>query len=254
MDSFLATNNFFCGVVGIPLNFLIAAYIVLTPRLHRTRNILWLGFAFSNVLVLLEHLVEFYAYHQFPSKTAKKFFYLVAGVPFASLALNFFFSLVDRYVSIAHSAWYKRKVTTNWIVSGQVRFSILFVLAKGPYFVELIPIPEGPTITDLKIFGIVLLTILLLSLVGQVFVYFKIKYYLDLEKDANTSLSSHRRTQHICNAKKRQASNSTQTTEFMAGESYEENSLDDQPTAGSLQSPAVTSRVAILHLYWERSN
>ena len=248
MDSFLATNNFFCGVVGIPLNFLIAAYIVLTPRLHRTRNILWLGFAFSNVLVLLEHLVEFYAY-QFQSETAKKFYYLAAGVPYASQALNLFFSLVDRYVSIAHSAWYKRKVTTNWIVSGQVGcFSILFVLTKGPYFVELIPIPEGPTITDLKIFGIVLLTILLLSLVGQVFVYFKIKYYLDLEKDANTSLSSHRRTQHICNAKKRQASNSTQTTEFMGGESYEENSLDDQPTAGSLQSPAVTSTPFFIYI------
>ena len=66
-----------------------------------------MGVAFSNVLVLFQHLLEFYAYH-FQYKTAKKIFNLVIGLPYASLALNFFLSLIDRYISIAYCAWYKR--------------------------------------------------------------------------------------------------------------------------------------------------
>ena len=44
---------------------------------------MWLGVAFSNVLVLLEHLVKFYAY-LFQSEKAKKFYYWAAVVPYAS--------------------------------------------------------------------------------------------------------------------------------------------------------------------------
>lgn len=104
MNAFVAISYVFCNVVGLPLNFLIGAFILFLPRLHQTRNILWLGVAFSNVLVLLELLIGFYAY-QFQSETAKKIFALVTGLPCASLMLNLFFSLVDRYVSVAHSAW-----------------------------------------------------------------------------------------------------------------------------------------------------
>ena len=224
MNAFVAISYVFCNVIGLPLNFVIAAFIVFLPRLHQTRNILWLGVAFSNVLVLLEHLVGFYAY-QFQSEAANKIFALVTGLPCASLMLNLFFSLVDRYVSVAHSAWYKRNVTITWVVSSQIGcFSILSVLTKGPYLLDIIPLPIGLTSIDMKIFSILGFTIFLLCAVGQVIVYFKIKYYLNLEKDSATSLSSHRRAQHNYNAKQRQANN-TQTAKFMGGESQEENSL-----------------------------
>ena len=51
------------------------------------------------------------------------------------------------------------------------------------------------TITDMKIFTIIGLAAILLCVVGQVFVYCKVKYYLNLEKGADRSLSSHRRAQ-----------------------------------------------------------
>ena len=241
MDDFLATSNLFCGMVGISLNLLIGAFIVLTPQLHRTRNILWLGVAFSNVLVLFQHLVEFYVY-VFQSEMAKKIFTLVTGLPFASLMLNLFFSLVDRYICIAYSDWYKRNVTIAWIVSGQIGcFFILCVLTKGPYFLEIIPLPAGLTPTDMKIVSIVGFTSLFVCTIGQVFVYFKLKYYLDLEKNTDTTLSSHRRAQHNYNAGQRPANN-TEATEFMGVETHEERSFNERyhAAAESLQNPAAS--------------
>ena len=241
MDGFLATNNFFCGVVGIPLNVLIAAFIVFTRRLHKTRNIVWLGVAFSNVLVLFQHLIEFYAYC-FQSETAKTIFNLVIGLPYASLLLNLFFSLIDRYVSIAHSAWYKRKVTITWIVSGQIAlFSIICTLMKGPYLLEIFPFPPRITNTELKLFSVTGFFISLLCVFGQVFVYSKIKYFLRLEKDMDLSSSTDG------GALNRQGKNKHQTTEIMGKElprePKEENSVDEDlrhAAATYLQKPAVT--------------
>ena len=252
MDSFLLTaNNIFCGVFGIPLNVSLAAYIMLTPRLHRTRNIVWLGVAFSNVLLLFQHLLEFYVY-SFQNETAKKIFTLLSGLPVASLMLNLFLSLIDRYVSIALSAWYKRNVTITWIVSGQSGcFSILCVLTKGPYLFKIIPILAGPATTDMKIISTVLLTILLLSLVGQVFVYFKIKYYLNLDKDVDVSLSTHRIVQHNYNANRQRQAINTQATDFMGRETREENSLAElrhHAAAESLQNSAVTPSPYFIHI------
>ncbi len=62
MDSFLAMNQGVCILIGVPLNLLTAAFITLSPRFHQTRNILWLGVAFSNLFVLSTGLVELIAY------------------------------------------------------------------------------------------------------------------------------------------------------------------------------------------------
>ena len=242
MDLFLATNYVICNVIGLPLNVLTAIYIVLTPRLHQTRNIIWLGVAFSNVLVLSEHLVEFHAY-QFQSDTAKKIFSLVAGLPYGSLMMNLFLLLTDRYVSIAHSDWYKRKVTITWIVSGQIAlFSIICVLMKGPYLLEIFPFPPRITTTELKLFSVTGFFTLILCVFGQIFVYAKIKCFLRLEKDMDISPSTNRRIYN------RKGKNTHQTTEFMGEElpeAEQENSLDHfhchQTATPSRKNTAVTT-------------
>ena len=133
----------------------------------------------------------------------------MAGLPNISLNFNLFLSFVDRYVCVAHSAWYKRKVTITWIVSGQIgSLSILLVLMKGSYFVELIPLPATVNITEMKIVSIVGFTTLLLRVFGQICVYFKLKYYLRLEKDADMALSTLRRVQfNSYTARQRQVNN-----------------------------------------------
>ena len=251
MNKFVATINVICSVVGIPMNVLTAVFILLKRRLHQTRNILWLSVAFSNVFILLHQLVEFYAY-QFKSEAAEKIFILVLGLPDTSLALNLFLSLVDRYVCIAHSSWYKRKVTTTWIISGQIGcFSILCVLTKGHYLFGFIPLPEELATTDMKIVRIVGSIFVLLCLVGQISLYFKVKYYLDLGKEADTPVSSHIRAQYNYKARQPQAKN-MQITEFMGGETQEENSLDDfhrhRAAAASLQNRQATKSSFFIHV------
>ena len=239
-DGILTTNNVLCGVIGIPLNVLTAALIVFSPRLHQSRNILWLGVAFSNVLILFQHLLEFYA-NQFQSETTKKIFNLVIGLPYASLALNLFLSLIDRYVSIAHSSWYKRKVNITWIVSGQIGwFSIICVLMKGPYFLEIFQYSPRITTTELKLYSATGFFTLLLCIFAQIFVYTKVKCFLCLEKDMDVSPST---DEGMYN---RQGEITHRTTEFMGGElpreREQEVTIDDLrhlATAASLQNSSV---------------
>ena len=238
MDFFLATNHVICNVIGLPLNLLTAGFIVLKTRLHQTRNIVWLGVAVSNVLVLSEHLVEFHAY-QYQSETAKKIFSLVAGLPYGSLMFSLFLTLIDRYVSVAHSSWYKRKVTITWIVSGQIGcFSIICVLMKGPYVLEIFPFPPQITTAELKLFSVAGFFTLILCLFGQISLYTKIKCFLRLEKDLEVSPSTNRRA---CN---RQGENTHQTTDkFMGKELEQENSLDFRhhaAAASALKIPTAT--------------
>ena len=219
MDSFLAAHLLVCNLIGLPLNLLTAAYIVFKPHLHNSRNIIWLGVAFSNVLILLHHLVEAYAHH-FRSETAKNIFKLVVGLPYASLTLNLFLSLVDRYVSITHSAWYKSHVSINWIVSGEICcFSILCIVMKGPYLIEIIQFSSKITTMELKIVTIVLFPTLLMCVIGYTLVYLKVKCYLRIEKEADAKLSTNRRAFT-------QKEQSTQTTEFVERELREDCLID----------------------------
>ena len=241
----LAWSHLVCNLIGLPLNILTALFIIFKPRLHQTRNILWLGVAFSNVLVLLQHLVEAYAHH-FQSDTAKDIFVFVFGLPYASLALNLFFSLVDRYVSIAYSAWYKRKVVINitWIVSGEIGcFSILCILMKGPYLIEVIQFSSQITRTEVKISNIVGFTTLFLCVAGCILVYFKVKYYLDHEKNADMMRVIRRRAF----TRKEQ---STQTTEFVGGEPLEDSLIGfhHQQTTATVQELVVAPSPFFIHI------
>ena len=248
MDSFLAASHLVCNLIGLPLNLLTAVYIIFKRRLHQTRNILWLGIAFSNVLVLLHHLVEAYVHH-FQSETAKKIVSFTATLPLISLALNLFISLVDRYVCIAHSAWYKHNVNITWIIAGQIGcFSILCLLMKGPIiFIETIQFSSQFTTAQLKISNIVGFTALFLCVAWYILVNLKVKYYLRLEKNADMTLAIRRRAF----TRKEQ---STQTTEFVEG-LVEGKPLEDsligfhhQQTIASEQELVVTPSPFFIHI------
>lgn len=76
----------FCAVIGIPLNGLIAFVIISMKRLHKPRNIFWLGVTFSNEFALLTSLVEFMALYV-PSKVACTLYVLLVGIPYATILL-----------------------------------------------------------------------------------------------------------------------------------------------------------------------
>ena len=243
MDSFLAASNLVCNLIGLPLNLLTAAYIIFKRRLHKTRNILWLGVAFSNVLILLHHLVDAYVHH-FQSETAKKIVSYTASLPLISLMLNFFISLVDRYACIVHSAWYKRNIKITWVISGQIGcFSIICLLMKGPLFIEIFVFSSQFTTAQLKITNIVGHTTLFLCVVGYILVNFKVKYYLRLEKNANMMRAIRSRAF----TRKEQ---STQTTEFFGREPLEDSLIrfHHKETTAPVQELVVTPSPFFIHI------
>ena len=149
----------------------------------------------------------------------------MAGLPYCSLMMNLFLSLIDRYVSVAYSSWYRRKVTITWIVSGQIGFfSIIGVLMKGPYLLEIFPFPPQITTMELKLFRVTGFLTLLLCVFGQICVYSKVKCFLRLEKDLDVSPSTDGGAYN---------GQGHQTTEFMGEElpreSEQEKKRDDFP-------------------------
>jgi len=72
--------------VGIPLNSLIAFVIISMERLHKPRNIFWLGVIFSNLFALVTSLIEFVALYG-PSRGFCTVFVLLVGIPYSTLLL-----------------------------------------------------------------------------------------------------------------------------------------------------------------------
>ena len=54
MNDCVAIIKVICSVVAIPMNVLTAVFILLKRRLHQTRNVLWLGVAFSSPFIMNE--------------------------------------------------------------------------------------------------------------------------------------------------------------------------------------------------------
>jgi len=75
-----------CASVGIPLNSLIAFVIISMERLHKPRNIFWLGVIFSNLFALVTSLIEFVALYG-PSRGFCTVFVLLVGIPYSVLLL-----------------------------------------------------------------------------------------------------------------------------------------------------------------------
>ena len=93
--------------------------------------------------------------------------------------MNQLLSLIDRYICISHSVWYRQSVTVRWVLTIQlVCFVILCLLMKGPYIFGFIPLECRANPQDRKIFFAFILTFFALCVAGQIVVYFKTKTYL----------------------------------------------------------------------------
>lgn len=113
MDSILVFGHLVCAFSGIPLNMTIICFVIFRRRLRRQPRILmWIGIGFSNIVFLLTNILEpiGYYYSTKDSELCRIYFFLV-GFPGAAFLMFNFLSLVDRYLSVFHSVWYRRHVT-----------------------------------------------------------------------------------------------------------------------------------------------
>lgn len=178
MDSFLCVTHLMCASVGFPLNFLVISFIVHSKRLHLPRNFAWLGVAFSNIVILLNRCIELCAV-VLQNQLLCRIFIFMVGLPYATLLLNLFLALVDRFVSIVYASWYKRHVQICYIIAGQIiAVTLLIFVTKFSYIFRLISVDCHFNLTDAIEVSVVIHILIVLCIAGQITVYYKTKNVL----------------------------------------------------------------------------
>lgn len=189
MNTFLTCGNIICVLFGIPLNLVIIVFIAIRRRLRRQpRNIIWVGISLSNIFVLL------FGFYSTEATELCRFRFFLLGFPYASVLMNHFLSLVDRYLSIFHSVWYRRCVTVRLVLGIQLTTFILLLLLMKPHYIfgfiqvkcnEVHPL-------DRAIFFGFIVSLAILCLATQLTLYFMIKKHLvlpisNINQDQNTN-------------------------------------------------------------------
>ena len=183
MDKFSTCAQLLCVLFGIPANLVIILLIIFRRHLrHQPRNTIWIGIGVSNILFLFANLLELIGFYSTEASDLCRIRFFLIGFPVASLMMNHILSLADRYLSIFHSAWYRRCVTVRWVFGIQLTaFILLFFLMKPHYIFRLIPVncTFVPSLDKATYFGFIFF-FLILCLTGQLTLYFMIKKHLML--------------------------------------------------------------------------
>ena len=156
MDGYLKFSHLLFAVIGIPLNLGVIVLIVGLKRLHLQRTFSWLGLGFANIFLLLVHLVELQAVH-WPSPFTEQLYAKVRGLPYVAILFSNFFSFLERHACVKHSKWYKRHITSCWMVlAGQIgSFTLICLIVKvGRYLIETFSFPSQIRfVLDMKIYS-----------------------------------------------------------------------------------------------------
>jgi len=187
MDRVTTVLQLIEALIGMPLNVLMAAVIISWRRLHSPRNILWLGSAFSNLFILITNIIKFYAFH-WQDVPSCKLYIAIVGLPYASLLSNLLLALIDRSICVTRPSWYRRRVKISWIVLVQLScFLLICFIVKSPYIFGLTTLQCAYNQSAGKFVTAVTLALFILCIVGQVTLYWRVKYYLT-GKDLNRQL------------------------------------------------------------------
>jgi len=193
MDTFLACGHLVCALLGTTINVMIIQFIIFGRHLRRhPRNIIWIGIGFSNIFILLINILELSVFYYPEATELCRARFFLNGFPATTLLVNYFFSLVERYLSIFHLIWYRRYVTVRLVGAIQLAaFVLLFFLMKSHYIFGLIEVKctvVHPV--DRTIYFVFITFFIILCLSGQLTLYKMIKQHLEIpgtNKDQNTN-------------------------------------------------------------------
>jgi len=200
MDNFLAGGHLVCALIGTPINLMIILFIVFCRRLRRQpRNIIWIGIGFSNIFILVVNILELSVFYSPEATELCRVRFFFNGMPAATLLMNYFFSLVERYLSMFHLLWYRHYVTVRLVSAIQLAaFVLLLFLMKSHYIFGLTEVKctvVHPL--DRTIYFIFTIIFLILVIFCQVTLYKMIKKHLEIpgtNEDQNTNESTNTTT------------------------------------------------------------
>ena len=114
-----AEQIFRCTIIGAGLfvNIFLLVVSLGSRQLLYPRNLFWIAIGFVNIFYLVQGIIEVIAIvHQ--NKLASQLFIFNAGVGYSLFILCLMLAAFDRYLAIAHSEWYKSKVTNKMVIIG----------------------------------------------------------------------------------------------------------------------------------------
>lgn len=172
LDNYLIASDFIFAGIGIPMNLCVIGIIVGFRRLRSQRNFSWLGIGFSNIFVLAAHFIEgLTAYLSSPLASQLCAWLLDLALPF--LLLNYFVSLLERYLCLTHSNWYKLRVTNRLILGAQMgSFFIICLTMKGRHLIfGALPFQWHMSASDIDVMSTFILAGFILCLIAQATVW-----------------------------------------------------------------------------------
>ena len=169
LDSYLSISHLITALIGIPLNLIIAVIIIWSKNLRNARNFSWLGIGLSSIFLLLSNLSEFLAVH-WPTPAIQSLCSSFQGLPYHSLLLNLFISLLERHLCLKFSRWHSKWVAGNcWIIPiVQIgSFAVLCMLIQGRHLFEAFPFQWQVNLPDLKVLSSFILASFILCWAGH---------------------------------------------------------------------------------------
>ncbi len=118
-------------IIGFPINLFLLGAIFFFKRLHLNRNFVWIGIGFSNLFVLVAHLM-FALSARATSASTRALYVWFASLSDITATWNIVSAVFERHICVTYSEWYKRRVTICWIIALQLVFFVfIFVIFTG---------------------------------------------------------------------------------------------------------------------------
>ncbi len=131
------TQNLRITIIAIStlINLFVALVIGLSRQLHYPRHLYWVAIAMGNQFCLIQAVLQIVSYLSTHNKVACQIYVLNAGVCYTIILSFLALAALDRYLAIARSEWYKKKVTNRaTIILLFFVFIATYMVATSPFW------------------------------------------------------------------------------------------------------------------------
>ncbi len=132
LNDFLFVCNILFAIIGIILNSLLVGIISLWKQLHFPRNIVWVGIAISNIVLLGAHLAVDLSIKLGSTPFTKALCLWLAILSKSAQSWNLLFALFERHICLSYPKCHTlRSLSNNLIMALQFSSFLLIFLLLG---------------------------------------------------------------------------------------------------------------------------
>ena len=178
LNLYQIVTHIICLVIGIPVNIIGAVILILSRRLHKVRNALWLGIIACNLMSLFMALIELVAVLGTNELACMIYSCLVVKPNIVHL-IYVLMATADRYVYMSRPLVHKKYLNVKLVNLTQVMVMVFsFIFLMSPYWTGLVPIRCGLDQRVNKWLPLIGFFLIIACIAAQIAVYLQARYYL----------------------------------------------------------------------------